>query len=149
MRDFIDQVQGELPNTVVVADMEAGLEHLSIGTLRYIDTLLVVVQPTVKTMMTASRTYELAGQLGIPEVAFLGNRVTKQADFQALEGFAFEHGCELLVTIPEDDMVRWADMQSRCLLDVAPDAPSVRAVGKLADALQSRFFPAGAVVQGR
>ncbi len=147
MRDFIDQVQGELPDTVVVADMEAGLEHLSIGTLRYIDALLVVVQPTAKTMMTAHRTHELAGQLGIPEVAFLGNRVTTPADRERLETFAAEHGCELLVTIPEDDMVRWADMQSRCLLDVAPDAPTVRAVAELADTLQARFFPAGAVTR--
>ena len=148
MRDFIDQVQLELPNTVVVADMEAGLEHLSIGTLRYVDTLLVVVQPTAKTMMTASRTYELAGQLGIPEVAFLGNRVTKPADRQVLEAFAAEHGCELLITIPEDDMVRWADMQSRCLLDVAPQALSVHAIARLADTLQAKFFPAGAAVPG-
>ena len=146
MRDFIDQVQGELPNTVVVADMEAGLEHLSIGTLRDIDTLLVVVQPSAKTMMTARRTHELAGQLGIPEVAFVGNRVTTPADRDALEAFAAEHGCELLVTIPEDDMVRWADMQSRCLLDVAPEAPTVHAVGQLAGTLQSRFFPTGSGV---
>ena len=126
--------------------MEAGLEHLSIGTLRYIDTLLVVVQPTAKTMMTAHRTYELAGQLGIPEVAFIGNRVSRRADVEQLEAFAREHGCELLVTIPEDDMVRWADMRSQCLLDVAPEAPTVTAVTRLADVLEERFFPAPAGV---
>ena len=138
MRDFIDQVQGELPNTVVVADMEAGLEHLSIGTLRYVDALIVVVQPTAKTMMTAHRTWELARQLGIPEVALVGNRVVQPSDRDTLARFAAEHGCELLVTIPEDDMVRWADMQSRCLLDVAPEAPTVKAVGELADILLRR-----------
>jgi CO dehydrogenase maturation factor len=124
---------------VVVADMEAGLEHLSIGTLRDIDTLLVVIQATVKTMMTAHRTYELAGQLGIPEVAFIGNRVSKAADREQLEAFAREHGCELLMTIPEDDLVRWADMQSRCILDVAPQAPTVTAVSRLADRLEEKF----------
>ena len=148
MRDFIEQVQAELPGTFVVADMEAGLEHLSIGTLRDVDTLLVVVQPTAKTMMTAHRTYDLAGQLGIPDVAFVGNRLSGPADQEMLAAFASQHRCKLLVTIPEDDMVRWADMQSRCLLDVAPDAPTVRAVGDLADILRARFFPTEAAAPG-
>ena len=144
MRDFIDQVEGDLPDTVVIADMEAGLEHLSIGTLAYIDALLVVVQPTMKTMMTAHRTYGLAKELGIPEVAFIGNRVTKPADREQLEAFAREHGCDLLVTIPDDDSVRFADMDARCLLDVAPDSEVVAGVSRLADVLEGRFFPAPA-----
>jgi CO dehydrogenase maturation factor len=139
VRDFIDQVEGELPDTVVIADMEAGLEHLSIGTLRYIDALLVVVQPTAKTMMTADRTYKLARELGIPEVAFLGNRIRRAADEEQLRSFAADHASELLVTIPEDDNVRWADAQSRCILDLAPDSALVHAVGRLADTLERRW----------
>ena len=139
MRDFIDQVEGAIPDTVVIADMEAGLEHLSIGTLRYIDALLVVVQPTAKTMMTADRTYKLALELGIPQVAFLGNRVRHPADEEQLRAFAADHGSELLVAVPEDDNVRWADAQSRCILDLAPGAPLVHAVDRLAADLERRF----------
>ena len=145
MRDFIDQVEGELPGTVVVADMEAGLEHLSIGTLRYIDMLLVVVQPTAKTMMTADRTFKLARELGIPAVGFIGNRVRGPADEEQLAAFAADHDSQLLATIPEDDNVRWADAQSRCVLDLAPDTPVVGAVDHLAGELERRFLttPAG------
>jgi CO dehydrogenase maturation factor len=124
--------------------MEAGLEHLSIGTLRYIDLLLVVVQPTAKTMMTADRTHKLALELGIPEIAFLGNRVTKQREVDQLEAFAAERGCQLLITIPEDDSVRTADMASQCLLDVAPHAEVIPAVARLADLLEARFLGAPA-----
>jgi CO dehydrogenase maturation factor len=144
VRDFIDQVETELPGTVVIADMEAGLEHLSIGSLRYIDLLLVVVQPTLKTMMTADRAYKLALELGIPEVAFIANRVRQPADIDQLEAFAREHGSRLFVTIPEDDEVRNADAQAQCLIDVAPDSPTVQAVGRLAEELEGRFFRAGA-----
>lgn len=68
MRDFIERIEKDLPGTFVVADMEAGLEHLSWagGTLRYVDVLLVVVQPTSKVMMTADRTHKLALELGMP-----------------------------------------------------------------------------------
>jgi CO dehydrogenase nickel-insertion accessory protein CooC1 len=140
VRDFIDQVEGQLPDTVVVADMEAGLEHLSIGTLRYIDMLLVVVQPTAKTMMTADRTSKLARELGIPEVAFVGNRVRRPAEEEQLRAFAADHGSELLVTIGEDDNVRWADAQSRCILDLAPDSEMVHGVGRLATQLERRYL---------
>ena len=125
---------------VVVADMEAGLEHLSIGTLAHIDMLLVVVQPTMKTMMTAHRTYGLALELGIPKVAFLGNRVRSQADHDQLAAFAAEHDSELLIAMPEDDSVREADARNMCILDVAPDSPTVQHVGRLADMLEGRFF---------
>ncbi len=42
--------------------MEAGLEHLSWagGTLRHVDMLLIVVQPTMKVLLTAARTHKLA-----------------------------------------------------------------------------------------
>jgi CO dehydrogenase maturation factor len=120
--------------------MEAGLEHLSIGTLRYIDLLLVVVQPTAKTMMTADRTHKLALELGIPEVAYLGNRIRRPSDVDQLEAFARDHGSRLLVTIPEDDAVRDADAAAMCILDSDPDAPVVEAVARLADELEGRFF---------
>ncbi|MGH9224184.1 MAG: hypothetical protein ACRD2W_10490 [Acidimicrobiales bacterium] len=142
MRDFIDQVHEDIPGICVIADMEAGLEHLSIGSLRHIDLLLVVVQPTFKTMMTADRAYKLALELGIPEVQFIANRIKRPSDVDQLEAFARDHDSRIIVTIPDDDWVKIADARNECLLDTAPDSPTVEAVGRLADALEDRFFPA-------
>ena len=145
MRDFIERIENDLPGTFVIADMEAGLEHLSWagGTLRYVDLLLVVVQPTAKVMMTADRTHKLALELGIPRIAFLGNRATSPADVERMEAFAAERGCELLVAIPEDAAVPAADRASRCVLDTAPDSEAVRAIGRLAERLEGQFATAG------
>jgi CO dehydrogenase nickel-insertion accessory protein CooC1 len=142
VRDFIERIENELPGTVVVADMEAGLEHLSWagGTLRYVDLLLVVVQPTSKVMMTADRTHKLALELGIPRVAFIGNRAMGPADIERMEAFAAERGCELLVAIPEDGAVPAADRAASCVLDTAPDSEAVRAIGRLADRLEADFM---------
>ena len=141
MRDFIERIENELPGTMVVADMEAGLEHLSWagGTLRYVDLLLVVVQPTAKVMMTADRTHKLALELGIERIAFIGNRATSPDDVERMEAFAAERGCELLIAIPEDGAVPEADRASRCVLDTAPDSEAVRAIGRLADRLVAEF----------
>lgn len=141
MRDFIERIEKDLPGTFVVADMEAGLEHLSWagGTLRYVDLLLVVVQPTSKVMMTADRTHKLALELGIERIAFIGNRATGPADVERMEAFAGERGCELLVAIPEDGAVPAADRASRCVLDTAPDSEAVKAIARLADRLETQF----------
>lgn len=144
MRDFIERIENDLPGTVVVADMEAGLEHLSWagGTLRYVDLLLVVVQPTAKVMMTADRTHKLALELGIERIAFVGNRALNQADVDRMEAFAAERGCELLVAVPEDTAVPEADRAAGCVLDTAPDSEAVAAIGRLADRLESEFLVA-------
>lgn len=143
MRDFIEKVENELPGTVVVADMEAGLEHLSWagGTLRDVDLLLVVVQPTAKVMMTAERTHTLAVQLGIPRIAFVGNRALHAADVERMEAFAAERSCELLIAIPEDPAVPAADRASMCVLDTAPESEAVLAIARLAERIESQFVP--------
>lgn len=121
--------------------MEAGLEHLSWagGTLRYVDVLLVVVQPTAKTMMTADRTYHLAVQLGIPTIAFVASRASGAA-VDRLAAFAAERGCELYGAVPDDDAVRAADRAALCLLDTAPESPAVDAIARLAGELEGRFI---------
>jgi CO dehydrogenase maturation factor len=142
VRDFIERIENELPGTVVVADMEAGLEHLSWagGTLRYVDLLLVVVQPTAKVMMTADRTHKLALELGIPRIAFVGNRALGPADVERMEAFAAERDCELLIAIPEDGAVPAADRAAGCVLDTAPGSDAVGAIGRLASLLEGRFL---------
>lgn len=119
--------------------MEAGLEHLSWagGTLRHVDMLLIVVQPTVKVLLTAARTHALAVDLGIPDIAFVATRAGP-ADLGQLTAFAAERGSELLAVVPDDEAVREADRQARCLLDTDPDSACARAVEQLADQLEIR-----------
>lgn len=123
----------------VVADMEAGLEHLSWagGTLRHVDALLVVAQPGRVALITAARTIALARQLGIPEVALVGNRVTGETDVRRLAGFADEHGVSVAAMVPEDPAFAAADRVGACVLDTAADADGVRAVETLAELLSA------------
>jgi len=130
---------------VLVADMEAGLEHLSWagGTLRHVDLLAVVIHPQAKVLLTARRTVGLARQLGIPEVAFVANRVRPGAggeeDRARLAAFAADHGGDVLAWIPEDDALVEADRRGECPLDWAPGAPAVAAMQALAGALEARM----------
>lgn len=67
-----------------VVDMEAGLEHLSRGTPRHVDTILTVVEPYFKALETGRRICELARELGIPNVHVVANKVQDPADEDAL-----------------------------------------------------------------
>jgi len=122
---------------VTVVDMEAGLEHLSRsgGTLRYVDHLLVVVEPYAKAIETARRTVRLAHELGIARVSLLASKVRDDAELTLLEPLRSESGVDLMAVVPYDDSARLADRAGQPVLDVAPESALVRAVGALADSL--------------
>lgn len=130
-----------MPGTVVIADMEAGLEHLSWagGTLRHVDALLLVAEPQKKVLLTARRAHRLAGQLGIERVAFIGNRV-RPGEEPMLHEFVASLDSELLAAVPEDPAVVAADREGRCLLDAAPEAAATLAIQRLAGDLEERYL---------
>lgn len=122
-----------------VADMEAGLEHLSRsdGTLRHIDLLLVVLEPYRKALETARRTMALASDLGIPKIYGIGSKVRDDAEAQEVEKFAGELEMPILGTVPYDDSVRLADREGVAVLDLDPDSSAVKAVDGLIDSMEN------------
>jgi CO dehydrogenase maturation factor len=87
---------------VTIVDMEAGLEHLSRsgGTLAHADVLVMVMEPSRKSVVTAVRTAALAEELGIPRTVGLGNKVRGEDDAAFLRTAAAEHGIELAGVLP-------------------------------------------------
>ncbi|CAN5500120.1 carbon monoxide dehydrogenase accessory protein CooC [soil metagenome] len=96
---------------VTLIDMEAGLEHLSRsgGTLAHADVLLVIMEPTRKGVLTASRTVPLADELGIPRTLGLGNKAHLPADREFFERECAAQGVELAGVLPYDDEVLAAE----------------------------------------
>ena len=124
----------EQASTVTVVDMEAGLEHLSRGTGRHVDTLLVTLEPYYKSLETARRCAELGREIGIPRIVGVANKTRDQDDRAAIREFAARHGLTLIGEIPMDDRIRKADLAGRAPIDEA-DAPAVAAIRQLASAL--------------
>lgn len=69
---------------VVILDMEAGVEHLGRATSRYVDLLLIIVDPGSRSQAAARQIKALAEDLKIPEVAVVGNRVRNAKDREAI-----------------------------------------------------------------
>ncbi|MGH7323897.1 MAG: hypothetical protein ACREJ9_04530 [Candidatus Rokuibacteriota bacterium] len=120
---------------MTIVDLEAGLEHLSRGTARHVDTLLVVGEPYFKSLETAQRSFALARDLGLGDIRMVGNKIRSERDETTVREYAARHGLDLAGLVPWDDAVAEADRRGLALIDHAPDAPAVAAVRRLADLL--------------
>src|SRR6516162_4794079 len=119
-----------------VVDMEAGLEHLSRGTDRHVDTLLVVLEPYFKALETARRCAELGRELGIPRVWGIANTLRGAEDTQAVRAYVAAHEIRLAGEVPFDQGVHQAELAGQAP-PAGPEALAARAIGELAGALRS------------
>ena len=71
---------------VVLLDMPAGIEHLGRGTARSVDILLIVVEPTMKSVQTAERVMKLSSDLGIENCRIIGNKIRSAEDLGFIRG---------------------------------------------------------------
>ncbi len=71
--------------TALVLDMEAGVEHLSRGTIRAVDKLLVVIEPGRRSVETFYRIKTMADNIGLSQISVIGNRIRSEADRKYLE----------------------------------------------------------------
>ncbi len=116
---------------VVVMDMEAGIEHLGRGTAGAVDRLLVVVEPGRRSLDTAGHIRELASEIGLKNIAVIGNKIRGEKDEEFLRRRLSDF--EFLGAIPYDDRLIEADLNGVSPFEA--DSPAVRAVASLAERL--------------
>ncbi|MDQ3932097.1 MAG: hypothetical protein M3252_04565, partial [Actinomycetota bacterium] len=105
----LDDLGGE-PDLLTIVDLEASPEHLSRGTARHVDALLLVTEPYYRSLETVRRLAVLAAELPIPYVAVVANKVRSEADSEAVAAFCNHHGLELAGVVPWSDEVVQADL---------------------------------------
>lgn len=103
---------------VLILDMYAGVEHLGRATVDFVDALLVVVEPTRRSLGTAVQIKKLAADIGLTRLWLVGNKVRdeEEAAFLAAE----TPGLPLLGTLPADLAVQEADRRGIAVYDFVP-----------------------------
>ncbi len=130
VRSFVgEMISGHDSATVV--DIEAGLEHLSRGTARHVDALLIVVEPYFKSMETAVRVHALAQEMGLAKIWAVANKVRSPADAEDLKAFLGQRGVEVVAVVPYDDEVLEAERRGSGPLDVSANGAAVKALSSL------------------
>src|SRR5215207_173931 len=117
---------------VCILDTEASPEHLSRGTARYADTMLVVVEPYFKSLETARRMAHLAKDLGIGRVLLVANKICDERDFAAVRELADKHGLEIAGAVPFDAQLPAAERAAAAPLDFDPSSAAIAAISELA-----------------
>jgi CO dehydrogenase maturation factor len=123
---------GDIGDSAVVADLEAGLGTLTRMGEQPVDVVLLVVEPSAKSIEVARRAIALLAGRPIGQLVVVANKVTGDADVDRLRDAL---GDVELVSVPEDPEVRAADRGGVSPLDAAPDAPAVRALLALGEQL--------------
>lgn len=119
----------------VVADMEAGTEHLGRGTAEHVDAMLIVVEPSVKAFETANRIKKLAAQMNIKNVLLVGNKIMNKKDKNAVQITAKKLETPLLGLIHFDPAIREADLSGVSPLLSSPRTEAVQEAAALCDRL--------------
>lgn len=127
---------GAEQGTLTVIDLEASPEHLSRGTVRHTDVLLLIAEPYYRALEAVRRLAALASELPIAKVAVVANKVRCPADAEAINAFCARHGLTCIGQIPWHDDVLGADRAGQNLLDHAPGSPVVGAIAALLEELE-------------
>ncbi len=123
----LDSVDG-----AVVADFEAGLGTVIRMGDRPVDVVVLVTEPTVKSLEVASRAADLVRNHKLGRLVVTANRVRDEADVARVQA-AFPDVDVAMV--PDEPAIVAAERRGEAPLDAAPDSPGVRALVTLAEGL--------------
>jgi CO dehydrogenase maturation factor len=103
---------------VLILDMYAGVEHLGRATVDFVDAMIIVVEPTRRSLGTAAQIRKLANDIGLTRLWLVGNKIRDHEEASFLEKEA--PGIPLLGYLPADLAVQEADRLGEAVYDYVP-----------------------------
>ncbi|HEX2048872.1 MAG TPA: hypothetical protein VHF27_13990 [Acidimicrobiales bacterium] len=116
----------------MVADFEAGVGTLTRLGEQNVDTVVIVVEATPKSLEVGARAAALAQEKTVGRIVVVANRIRGPEDLETVKA-AFP-GLEV-VGVPHDPKIVEADRKGVAPIDLDPEAPAVKALVGLASTL--------------
>jgi CO dehydrogenase maturation factor len=101
---------------VVIADMEAGIEHLGRATAQSIDKMLITVEPGSRSISTAKAIIKLGKEIGIESFGIVGNKIQDNKQKNWIQG-QFPPD-QILGMIPYSEIIQNADLNEQPLIEL-------------------------------
>lgn len=103
---------------ILMLDMYAGVEHLGRATVDFVDAMIIVVEPTRRSLGTAEQIKGLALDIGLDRLWLVGNKIRDERE----SSFLMEEtpGIPLLGFLPADHAVIEADRVGKAVYDHVP-----------------------------
>lgn len=115
-------------DTIIVADLEAGIGTLTRLPNEAVDVTLVVVEPTPRSIDVAQRATLVASECSQGHIVIVANKVA-DSDDEARIRSAFPDAD--VVIVPSDPVVNDADRQGLSPIDVDSNSPAVLAISEM------------------
>ena len=115
---------------VLICDLEAGVGTVLRMLPGQVDVVLVIAEPTVKSIEVARRAAQIGS--GRARVVVVANRVRGEADVEVVRAALGDHE---LAVVPDEPAIQRADEDGVAPLDAAPESAGVRAIVELAERL--------------
>lgn len=125
----------------LVGDLPAGTRQAFFGWASYADTLLIVVEPAVKSILSARRLARMADPSGrrpdahVPAVLGVANKTTDPDDAALIRCGT---GLDIVAEVPFDGTFAAAERRALAPIDALEDAPAIAAIRSLVDVMQQR-----------
>jgi len=113
----------------VLGDLEAGIGVLARMEVGSLDLVLVVANPTPKSIEVARRAVEAARAREIP-VLVVANRIAGDEDLETITAVL---GDEEIVVVPDDPAIGRADAEGLAPIDLDDASPGVRAIVQISE----------------
>jgi CO dehydrogenase maturation factor len=104
---------------VLLLDMYAGVEHLGRATVDFVDAMLVVVEPTRRSLGTAAQIKKLANDIGLTKLFLVGNKIRNKEESEFVK--AETPGIPVIGFLPADLKVQEADRLGIPVYDHVPE----------------------------
>lgn len=115
----------------VVGDLPGGTRQAFTGWGNFAQTVLIVVEPTAKSLLSAKRLTRMVDIEGGPDkVVAVASKVRQAGDAEMI---GRRTGLEVVAEVPWDEAFAQAERDGKAPIDAAPESPAVRAVESLVD----------------
>jgi CO dehydrogenase maturation factor len=119
-REFLRKLRLE-ENEVVIVDMEAGVEHFGRGVETSIDSVVVVVEPSLESIELAARIKKLSADAGVERIAAVLNKVVSEDISRKLKDELVKRGVRVIGNIHYHSDIFEASLQGHKLAMVSGD----------------------------
>ena len=116
---------------VVIVDFEAGLEHLGRGTAKGIDVMLVITEPSQKSLDLCKKIIDLSKKLGVINIYLIANKLVDDSQVEIINQRIKNWNVPLYHSINNDPEIGRADLNGKSPIDFSPNSEGIKKIKNL------------------
>ncbi|MFX0083918.1 MAG: AAA family ATPase [Candidatus Hodarchaeota archaeon] len=116
---------------VIIVDFEAGIEHLGRGTAKGIDVMLVITEPSQKSLDLCKKIIDLSKKLGVINIYLIANKLIDDSQREIINKQIKGWEVPLYHIVPFDPEIGKADLNGESPLDFNQDSQGIIAIKNL------------------